>query len=173
MHTDAPPQPAKGTDDTYGGIHKPHAILNDTRPGGWLKRHVGLVTGLFTIIALVSIWFCHTAENQNLIRSLEAQAASVADAYAALDNGAPSTSVSVALDAGRTVPLFGSIYGKVTVYTRTESPSGETVYRAIEHYYAYANGQWRLTESGGCTGPECRIRAERAFQADAVRAMKE
>lgn len=131
-----------------------------------MKKRTRLVTGLFVVVVLLFIWIFHIAETKALEKSLIEQSGELMDQYPASEAALFERNVSIESAAGRTVPLLGEIWGKITVYTRTEKASGKTIYRAIEHFYAYEDGKWRMTESGGCTGPACRIRAEKAFQKD-------
>jgi hypothetical protein len=131
-----------------------------------MKKRTRLVTGLFVVVVLLFIWIFHSAETKALEKSLIEQAGELMDQYPASETEAvlSQRNVSIKSAAGRTVPLLGEIWGKITVYTRTEEASGKTIYRAIEHFYVYEDGKWRMTESGGCTGPACRLRAEKAFR---------
>ncbi|MEA3365530.1 MAG: hypothetical protein U9Q79_07810 [Candidatus Hydrogenedentes bacterium] len=132
-----------------------------------MKKRTRVVTGLFVIVVLLSIWVYHLAETKNLERALQPHAEALAQEYASPENRLLEQEVSVESAAGRTIPIIGEKWGKITVYTRSRRLSGEIVYRALEHFYVYEDGQWLMTESGGCTGPECRIRAEKAFEKDA------
>lgn len=131
-----------------------------------MKKHARVVTGLFTIILLLSIWVYHIMEARSLTGSLAAEAAVLQAAFAQPEDGPPGFDVTVETVAARDIPLLGRIRGKITVYTRSKDVGREHVYSALEHFYTYEAGDWRLTESGGCSGPECQIRATRAFQND-------
>ncbi|HOD51633.1 MAG TPA: hypothetical protein PLJ71_18335 [Candidatus Hydrogenedentes bacterium] len=131
-----------------------------------MKGYARLVTGLFAIIMLLSAWAYHIMETRNLTKSLNTEAATIIRAHT-MSEGVPcGTQVSLEASAGRTLPLFGAVWGKITVFTRGNGASGKPVYGAIEYFYVLEEGQWRMTESGGCTGPECRVRAEKAFGED-------
>ncbi|MFO7975001.1 MAG: hypothetical protein R6V12_10245 [Candidatus Hydrogenedentota bacterium] len=132
-----------------------------------MKKRSRMVTGLFVIVVLLFIWVYHLAEIKALERSLRKQADALMKQYASPENGLSENHVSLEVNAGKTLPILGQGRGKISVFTRTETPSGEKVYRTIEYFYAYEDGQWRMTESGGCSGPACQIRAEKAFREDA------
>lgn len=129
-----------------------------------MKKRMRLVTGLFVVVTLLFIWVFHIAETKALEKSLIEQSDELMQQYQTSEAALSQGNVFIESAAGRTVPLLGEIWGKITVYTRTEEASGKTIYRAIEHFYVYEDGQWRMTESGGCTGPACRLRAEKAFR---------
>ncbi len=131
-----------------------------------MKKRARMVTGLFTIILLLSIWVYHLMEARSLTGSLATEAAALQAAYAQPEDGSPGFEVAAETLASRDIPLLGRIRGKITVYTRSKNAGGRHIYSALEHFYEYKAGDWRMTESGGCSGPECQIRATRAFQND-------
>ena len=129
-----------------------------------MTKQARLVTGLFVIILLLSVWVYHLSEARKLARSLQAEATTLQAAFAEPGDGASGFDTTVETVAARSIPLLGEIQGKITVYVRANGRDNARVYSAFEHFFVYEAGQWRMTESGTCSGPECQIRASRAFQ---------
>ena len=129
-----------------------------------MTKHARLVTGLFAIILLLFVWVYHLAEARSLTRSLQTEATALQATFARRADDTPAFDTTVETVAARNFPLLGGIQGKVTVYVRASGAGDARVYSAFEHFFVYEEGQWRMTESGTCSGPECQSRASRAFQ---------
>lgn len=128
-----------------------------------MKKHARLVTGLFVLLALGCIWAYHIRETRQFEESLRKEANLLIDAPGASGDTAHPTTAVVA--AGRTIPIVGDVWGKVSVFTRLNNAEGGPAYHGIDYFYAYEDGSWRITESSGCAGHECQIHAEKAFEA--------
>ena len=77
-----------------------------------MKKHARVVTGLFTIILLLSIWVYHIMEARSLTGSLAAEAAVLQAAFAQPEDGSPGFDVTLETVAARDIPLLGRIRGK-------------------------------------------------------------
>ncbi len=128
-----------------------------------MKKHARLVTGLSLLFALICIWAYHLRETRLLEESLRVEANVLLNAHRGSSETAADSTAVVA--AGRTLPVVGDVWGKVSVFTRLDNTGGGPAYHGIEYFYAYEEGSWRITESSGCTSPECQILAENAFEA--------
>lgn len=62
--------------------------------------------------------------------------------------------------------VVGPATGKVSMYVAATGQDGKETYVAYTFFYKKEGTTWIMTESGACSSPECRIRAETL---DAVR----
>jgi len=70
-----------------------------------------------------------------------------------------ATMVTVARDP----ILIGTARGKVEVYIADEASEDATPSMGLEYYFEREAGTWTLTESGRCSGSECKLRGREAF----------
>lgn len=71
--------------------------------------------------------------------------------------------VTSLVTVSREAVLFGTAHAKVEVYVRPPGPENTEVISGIEYHYIKENGAWRMTDSGMCSGEECRERGLAAF----------
>lgn len=79
------------------------------------------------------------------------------------ENRAPNTEVRSIMTVTREDFLWGRPRAKVEVFVRPKDPDAEDQIAGIEYYYVRQGGQWRLTDSGACSGPECALRGQKLF----------
>lgn len=95
--------------------------------------------------------------------TLEAEVAPLIGRHA-LENSSPGVEVASGVVVTRDALLFGTPHAKVEIFVRDKDGGKNAKFAGIEYNYELENGQWRLVDSGGCSGPECAIRGNEAFR---------
>jgi hypothetical protein len=139
------------TDETAAGRIKAPPSLT---PG--IRRRLIVLVGI--LIALCGAWVAGAIDNARMQRQLREAAKTRTADDQAYSKRAQMIDMETVVTASREFVLFGPATGKVEVFFK--KPVG---YEGVEYHYVQRDGEWVMTDSGGCSGEECLRRAKEAF----------
>lgn len=112
-----------------------------------------------TLAASLGAWAYKQAEQTRLEASIVPQL----QAHT-IENQSPDVEVASRTTVARKNVLWGVPRATVEVYIRAKDGGEDARITGIEYHYERDGDQWRLTDSGACSGDECALRGHEAFR---------
>ncbi len=126
-----------------------------------MRLRLALMVGLLALVS--SAWAYTTYDNCRMREELAEASREEVAGYKRDFLRTPGTFMTTAITTTHEHLFFGKPMGKVEVFIKSTNGVGGTQYAGVEMSYERSDGEWIMTESGGCHGGDCEIRAKKAF----------
>lgn len=115
------------------------------------------------LVCVCAAWAIRAVDDHQLRSSLADSAQDEIAHYSQPYVGQPKTATTTVVTTAREYVLFGEAFGKVALFVKAQRSEGAPQYGGVEMGFKQDGADWIMTDSGGCTGEDCVVKAKRAF----------